>query len=105
MKQRYRVDFKRLNRTLLADRASLLSEWLPGGKISGRNYICGNLQGASGASLKVSIDTGAWIDFATGEKGGDLISLYAAIKKLGQVEAAKKLLLAYEPSSTRSFNQ
>ncbi|MEQ1890305.1 MAG: DUF3987 domain-containing protein, partial [Alphaproteobacteria bacterium] len=42
-------------------------------------------------SLSVNSLTGAWADFATGEKGGDLIALYAAIKGLKQSEAARDL--------------
>ncbi|WP_243312352.1 hypothetical protein [Fundidesulfovibrio agrisoli] len=35
--------------------------------------------------------TGVWKDFATGEGGGDIISLYAAVRGVGQVEAAEAL--------------
>ena len=35
--------------------------------------------------------TGVWADFATDDKGGDIISYYAYIKGLGQIDAAKEL--------------
>jgi predicted P-loop ATPase len=35
--------------------------------------------------------TGAWADFATGDKGGDIVALYAAHKGIKQGEACKEL--------------
>ena len=37
--------------------------------------------------MKINLKTGVWADFATGEKGGDLISLYACINGISQKEA------------------
>ena len=85
------IDFERLGRSLLTRANELVAEWLPGGRLLGKEFTCGNLQGNQGQSLKINISSGLWQDFSTGEKGGDLISLYAAIHNLTQVEAAKKL--------------
>lgn len=41
--------------------------------------------------MKVNVNTGKWSDFATGDKGGDLTSLYAKINGVGQGEASKQL--------------
>ena len=43
--------------------------------------------------------TGAWGDFATGESGGDLISLAAYLFRVGQGEAAKRVagMLGVDP--------
>jgi predicted P-loop ATPase len=64
----------------------MLLSWLPGGKmVSAQEFACADLEGGpsrksgGGGSLSVNITTGKWSDFATGEKGTDLISLYAAI--------------------------
>ncbi len=35
--------------------------------------------------------SGRWADFATGDKGGDVVSLVAYIERVGQVEAARRL--------------
>lgn len=90
-----RIDFEGLNTKLLAQAREMLPAWLPGGRIKGREYFCAGLQGGAGkageGSCKVNVATGRWSDFATGEKGGDLVSLYAAIHRLGQGEAAKQL--------------
>lgn len=92
-----KVDFSALASELLSRASSLLYEWLPGGKISGNEFECGDLAGTPGKSLKVNLQTGKWADFAGGQKGGDLISLYAAIKGLSQVDAAKGLGGHYSP--------
>ncbi len=85
------MDFQKLGDNLLPQARSLLSQWLPGGKIQGHEYVCGSISGGPGASFKVNLKTGAWAEFAGDLKGGDLISLYAAIKGLTQAEAYLKL--------------
>ena len=42
-------------------------------------------------SFSVNIRTGRWADFATGDKGGDVISLAAYIFQCRQIEAARTL--------------
>jgi hypothetical protein len=42
-------------------------------------------------SFKINLKTGKWGDFATGDRGGDLISLWAYIKDIGQYEAMKQI--------------
>ncbi|MCS6946268.1 MAG: hypothetical protein NZM12_01485 [Steroidobacteraceae bacterium] len=85
------VDFRLLAQHLLARADVLLFQWLPGGRIRGNEYVCGNLAGEPGDSLKVNLRTGRWADFATNERGGDLVSLFAAIHKCSQLEAARRL--------------
>ena len=85
------MDFESLGRTLLNNCVSYLTEWFPEGKLTGKEYVCGNLSGATGKSLKINIDSGKWADFASGEKGGDLVSLFAAKHGISQGDAFKKL--------------
>lgn len=94
-----KVDFELIADRLLRDASRLLPQWLPGGKTVGREYCCGNLRGEPGNSLKVNLETGRWADFADGEKGGDLISLYAAINGCKQIDAAKILSESYVAKS------
>jgi putative DNA primase/helicase len=83
------IDFRGLAEALLARARELVPEWLPGGKTQGAEYVCSDLRGGSGESFSVNLNTGKWKDFATaGVKGGDLISLYAAINNLNQRDAA-----------------
>ncbi len=85
------IDFKRLATDLLARADELVPQWLEGGKRSGREWICGDLSGAPGHSCSINLDSGKWADFASDVRGGDLISLYAAIHGLEQLDAAKEL--------------
>ncbi|MBT6546442.1 MAG: topoisomerase, partial [Rhodobacteraceae bacterium] len=86
-----KIDYSEINARLLPMLPNLLAEWLPAGRKEGCEYVCGDLQGNPGVSLKVNLDTGKWSDFATDDKGGDIVSLYAALKGLRQSDAAKEL--------------
>lgn len=85
------LDFQGLNARLLSDSRNLLESWLPGGRVRGHEYVCAGLQGGKGESCSVNLSTGRWGDFATGEKGGDLVSLYAATRGISQGEAFREL--------------
>lgn len=111
-----KLDFEGLAHELLSRSRDLLPSWLPGGRFIGNEYTCGNLRGEPGDSLKVNANSGKWADFATGDTGGDLISLYAAIHGIGQGEAYKQLASDYRspadnhpatvrPSSTPATRQ
>lgn len=70
----------------------VVPQWLPGGAKRGSNWVCGNLQGSAGESLVVNLHDGGWKDYADqSSKGGDLVSLFAAIRGLKQGEAAQLL--------------
>lgn len=88
------IDFLKLASALASRARDLVPSWLPGGKLKGSEYCCGDLTGKPGDSMRVNIDTGKWADFAGNSKGGDLISLYAAIHNLSQIDAAKALVEA-----------
>lgn len=85
------IDFAALAARLLSQSRSILPQWFPNGKIQGHEFVLGNLDGAAGTSLSINLNTGRWSDFASGDKGGDLISLYAAMERITQAEAARKL--------------
>src|SRR3990167_9546337 len=85
------TDFKKIAQAALNRAGEFLTQWLPGGHIVGKEYVCGNLKGGPGDSFKCNIETGKWADFATDECGGDLISLYARIENIKQGEAATRL--------------
>lgn len=85
------INFKYLAAALLSRINEFLPSWLPGGKIISHEYTCGSIRGGEGKSMKVNVKSGKWADFANGDKGGDLISLYAAIHNITQLDAAKQL--------------
>ena len=84
-------DFESLARSLLSNAPDLLSRWFPAGRFLGHEFLVGDLSGTPGESLSINIRTGRWSDFATDERGGDLISLFAAIHRMSQGDAARQL--------------
>jgi hypothetical protein len=84
-------DFAAYGRDLLGRAENLVPIWLPNGKREGREWKVGSLRGEAGRSLSINLRTGAWGDFAAGEKGGDLLALYAAIHDVPMLEAARQL--------------
>ena len=92
----HKIDFKEINEAALNALPTLLARWLPGGKRIGKEYIALNPTRADRhpGSFKVVIvghRAGAWADFATGDRGGDPISLAAYLFGLRQGEAARKV--------------
>ena len=90
------IDFASIGRDLLGRAEQLVPNWLPNGKRAGREWQVGSLSGKPGESLSINLNTGVWKDFATGEAGGDLLALYAAIHGLNQLQAARDLGYARE---------
>jgi hypothetical protein len=76
------------------DVGSIVFQILPNGKLFGNKYYPLNptRNDRSTGSFVINLNTGVWKDFATGDGGGDIISLYAYIKGMSQYEAAKELL-------------
>lgn len=88
------IDFKEISKSALNHVDSLLAEWLPSGKYKGSEFFALNPLRAdkSLGSFSVNTKKGVWADYATGDAGGDLISLYAYLFTQGnQGEAAKAL--------------
>ena len=103
MKTAQALDFQAIAGELLPQAHSLLKQWLPAGKLHGREYKVGSLAGEPGESLCINIDTGLYSDFSTGESGKDLIALYAAINKCTQSQAALQLSGNLELQSEEEF--
>jgi hypothetical protein len=91
-----RIAFEHIGRTALAYAGELLRRWLPDGKREGAEWVAINPTRADSrkGSFKVNLKTGVWSDFATGDAGGDLISLAAYLFHLKQTEAAVKVAQA-----------
>jgi len=91
--RRLRVDFDRINRCALAALPALLERWLPGGRREGREYVALNptRHDRHLGSFRINMRTGRWADFATGDRGGDVVSLAAYLSHLRQSDAADQL--------------
>jgi putative DNA primase/helicase len=87
------IDFARIARVALDASDRLLARWLPDGRKVNGEWQAKNptRDDRHAGSFSVSITKGAWSDFATGDKGGDLISLYAYLHSLSMVDAAKEV--------------
>lgn len=87
------MDYAALNRELLPNLDCLLAVWLPDGRKAGKEYLARNplrLDQNTG-SFCINRFTGRWSDFATHDRGGDIISLYAYLNQISQSEAARRL--------------
>jgi len=87
------LNFQSINQAALSALPTLLRRWLPDGIQRGHEYIARNPRrdDTRAGSFSVNIRTGKWADFATGDKGGDVISLAAYLSHKKQGEAAHAL--------------
>ena len=88
-----RIDFAAVNGAALSALPALLARWLPGGVARGPEYVALNPKRADRrpGSFSINLRTGKWADFATGDKGGDVVSLAAYLSGTRQIEAARAL--------------
>jgi hypothetical protein len=97
-RHRYRpaLDFSAIAREATLTLPAVLVRVLPGGQVVGREYVALNPRRTDHhpGSFKVRFSgarAGAWADFATGDRGGDIISLVAYLEGIRQHEAARLL--------------
>ena len=88
-----RLDFGRINAAALAVLPVLLKRWLPDGHRQGHEWVALNPTRADRrpGSFRINLNTGKWADFATGDAGGDVVSLAAYLAGITQGEAARCL--------------
>jgi hypothetical protein len=86
-------DFARINAAALARLPLLLLRWLPNGRREGREWVARNPRRADRfpGSFRINMTTGKWADFATADRGGDVISLAAFLFELSQLQAAHRI--------------
>lgn len=85
------IDFPTIAQAALDRAETLVTRWLPAGRRNGHEWLVGDLCGNPGESTSINLRTGVWADFAGDAKGGDLISLYAAIHQCDQAKAAREI--------------
>jgi hypothetical protein len=91
-------NFKSANAAALS--SGFLQTLYPKAKRYGHRLRIGNLAGDPGESLSIDLRTGSWIDFATNQRGGDLISLIAAREGISQSSALELMSNGASPSFT-----
>lgn len=74
-----KFDFAAINDALNPD--VVVPQWLPGGERRGTEYVVANptRNDRNAGSFTINLRQGNWKDFATGDGGADLVSLYAYI--------------------------
>ena len=85
------VDFDAVNAAARANLLAVLARVvLPNGRRDRREYLALNPRRADRrlGSFQINLETGKWADFATGDKGGDPISLVAYVDNVSQFDAA-----------------
>ena len=88
------LDFDKINSVALHALPVLLARWLPNGRRRGRRWHALNplRNDHHLGSFSIDLATGRWADFAdSAAKGGDVVSLYAYLRNLGQGDAAREL--------------
>jgi putative DNA primase/helicase len=86
-------NFEEVGDAALAMANVLLPQWL-GGKRQGHEWIGETrANGGLGNSWCINLTTGAWLHGAGDERGGDMVSLYAALNHLNQKAALKEVAL------------
>jgi hypothetical protein len=98
------IDFDRINREALSGGHRFLAELAPGGKLRGSEYTVLNPRRPDRklGSFCINFRTGAWADFATDDRGGDVISWVAYLRGSSQSDAAREISnrLRIEPHKT-----
>lgn len=88
-----KLDFQTIGAVALRNAEAIIRRVIPGGSLRGCEYMALNPNRADtqAGSFKINMVTGRWADFATGERGGDLISLLAWRYGVSQSDAARQL--------------
>lgn len=92
---------------LLAARAEDVARYLlPTGKMESGNWRVGDISGGPGDSVGVQVkghNAGLWSDFATGTEKGDLLDLWASVRRIALRDAfreAKEWLGIHNPTAS-----
>jgi hypothetical protein len=88
-----KLDFRAINGAAIQALPVLIRRWLPDGRQHGREYVARNptRNDRRAGSFSINMATGVWADFASGERGGDVVSLYAYLRNITQGAAAREL--------------
>lgn len=85
------IDYQKIAQAALSQAEGICCELFPAGARDGAEFRIGSLAGESGKSLSINLRSGKWKDFASGDCGGDLISLWAGARDMKMGDAAREL--------------
>ncbi len=88
-----RIDFDRVGGAARRNAEAVVRAFLPDGRREGNEWVFRNPRRADKTlgSAKCNLVTGKWSDFASGDKGGDLVGLVAYLLTVSQRDAAIRL--------------
>lgn len=95
-----RLDFKTVALAAAPYIPDFCARWLPDGKRQGNEWIARNPHRSDAhlGSFSINLRTGSWSDFASGDRGSDIISLAAFLHHshddYPQLEAARGIMRA-----------
>jgi hypothetical protein len=96
------IAYRRIADAARANADGIVRQWLPNGKRLGHEWTALNPRRDDRhmGSFRINLNSTRWCDFATNDRGGDLISLGAYLFRLSQAEAALQLahMLGIEPN-------
>ena len=96
-----RIDFDRVGGVARANAEAVVRAFLPDGRREGNEWVARNPRRPDKTlgSFKVNLVKAYWADFASGDKGGDLVGLVAYLLGVSQRDAAIRLAeaLGVEP--------
>ena len=96
------IAYRRIAGAARANAEGIVRQWLPNGKRIGHEWAALNPRRDDRhiGSFRVNLISTRWCDFATNDRGGDLISLGAYLFRLNQAEAALQLahMLGIKPN-------
>ena len=93
MRDTRQIDFAEINRAALNVAGPVLWRIAPGGTVRAGEYVALNPRRPDQrlGSFRFNLASGKWSDFATGDKGGDIVSFVAYCENIGQADAARLL--------------
>ncbi len=85
-----RIDFEAVRAASQRNVLPILHRICPGGRVVAGEYEVRNPRRTdrNPGSFRINVRTGRWADFATGDRGGDVVSLAAYLAGVSQIEAA-----------------
>lgn len=84
---------KEISERLAGQALAVATMLLPGGRQHGQEWLCGDINGGPGDSLKVTIHStyaGQWRDWSNDTDHGDLLDLWRAVKGITAAQAIKE---------------
>lgn len=89
-----RINFEEVRRAAKGYEEVLMFRLLPHAKRNGRDWVALNPTRADRTvgSFRIHAEYFKWIDHATGDRGGDIISLWAYLRQISQLQAAQEIL-------------